>query len=264
MNTLKYITGLVFFLVIAGGCKKTTYDDVSFVANAKAPDKLSVVFEITQDNTGLVTITPAGEGVAKYEVFYGDGTVAPAEVMPGKNTQHTYREGVFPVKIVAHGVSGKTTEFTEQLTVTFRAPENLVVSVTVDPANNFKVNVSATALYETNFRVYFGTSPTETPVSFLEGQTVSNIYTAVGTYNVRVVALSGGVASAQLITPVTIVDPLLLPITFESTTINYNFGNFDGGVATVISNPQSNGINTSAKAGRMVKNAGQPFNTCNR
>jgi hypothetical protein len=50
-----------------------------------------------------------------------------------------------------------------------------------------------------------------------------------------------------------------LPLTFESTTVNYNFTNFDGGVTTVISNPQVSGLNTSARTAKMVKNAGQPW-----
>ncbi|OYW20122.1 MAG: hypothetical protein B7Z54_02025 [Sphingobacteriales bacterium 12-47-4] len=54
-----------------------------------------------------------------------------------------------------------------------------------------------------------------------------------------------------------IVDPVLLPLTFESSTINYAFNNFDGGDASVIANPQIGGINTSAKVGRMIKNPGQ-------
>ena len=60
------------------------------------------LFDITQDNTGLVTITPNGEGASWYEVYYGDATPAPAKVLPGKNTQHTYAEGVYNVKIVGH------------------------------------------------------------------------------------------------------------------------------------------------------------------
>ncbi|NDB54108.1 MAG: hypothetical protein EB025_08580, partial [Chitinophagaceae bacterium] len=99
----------------------------------------------------------------------------------------------------------------------------------------------------------------EVPVTFLEGQTVSYVYRATGTYQVKVIAYSGGAATTQRIVPVTIVDPILLPLTFESPTINYNWFNFDGGAVTVIANPQSNGINTSAKVAKMVKNAGQPW-----
>ena len=60
MKSLKYFLGFAFLLVLAAGCKKETYDDVSFVDTANSPDQLSVLFEITQDNTGRVTITPNG------------------------------------------------------------------------------------------------------------------------------------------------------------------------------------------------------------
>jgi len=53
--------------------------------------------------------------------------------------------------------------------------------------------------------------------------------------------------------------PLSLPLDFESTSTNFNWFDFDGGNATVIANPQSNGINTSSRVGRMIKNAGQPW-----
>ncbi|MBI1343124.1 MAG: hypothetical protein GC171_09335 [Terrimonas sp.] len=255
MKVFKYFFSLAFVLLVALSCKKETYNDVSFLNSAASPDQLSVLFEITQDNSGLVTITPNGEGAGSYDIYYGDATPDPVKVLPGKNTQHTYAEGVYPVKVVGHGITGKTAEVTQQLTVSFRAPENLDASVVVDVANNFKVNVSATAIYETNFKVYFGDVPNEVPVSFLEGQTVSHVYAAVGTYDVKVVALSGGAATTEVTKTITIVDPILLPLDFESPTINYAFTNFGGGDATVISNPQSGGINTSAKVGKMVKNA---------
>jgi len=256
---MKYFLALSILLATLAGCKKEKFEDVSFAPNGNAPDSLSALFEITQDNTGLVTITPNGVGAISYDVYYGHGPVTPVKVTAGKNTTHIYPEGVYNVKLVGYAVNGKVSEATKQLTVSFRAPENLQVTATVDPANNFKVNVSATALYETNFKVYFGENPNETPVTFLEGQTVSYTYAATGTYNIRVVAQSGGVATTQQVVPVTIVDPILLPLTFESPTINYNWFNFDGGNVTIISNPQSNGINTSAKVARMIKNPGQPW-----
>ena len=50
-----------------------------------------------------------------------------------------------------------------------------------------------------------------------------------------------------------------IPLNFESTTLTYNITNFDGGNLTVIANPQVNGINTSSRVARMVKNAGQTW-----
>ncbi len=259
MKALKYFLSIAFLLSVVVSCKKETYDDLSFLDTAAVPANLNLLFEITQDNTGLVTITPNGEGVSSYEVYYGDATATPAKVQPGKNTRHAYAEGVYTVKLIAYSITGKTTELTKQLTVSFRAPENLDVTTAIDAANNFKLNVSASALYETNFKVYFGDVPNEVPVTFLEGATVSHTYAAVGTYTVRVIAFSGGAATTELTRQITIVDPLLLPITFESATINYTFTNFDGGDVTKINNPQANGINTSAKVGKMVKNAGQTW-----
>ena len=252
---------ILFSLLVASflGCKKEVFDDTSFVTSSSGPDSLSVLFEITQDNSGLVTITPNGRGAVSYDVFYGHGPANAVSVAAGKNTTHVYPEGVYTVKLVAYGVNGKTKELNQQLTVTFRAPENLQVNVAIDPANNYKVNVSATAQYETNFKVFFGDVPNEVPVSFLEGQTVSRTYTATGTFNVKVVALSGGAATIEKTVPVTIVDPILLPLTFQSPTINYGWFNFDGGNTTVINNPNSSGLNTSTKVARMVKEAGQPW-----
>jgi hypothetical protein len=254
MKAIKYFLSLAFVLALAISCKKEINDDISFLTTANAPEELSVLFEITQDNTGLVTITPNGAGVASYDVYYGHGAATAVKVIQGKNTTHIYPEGVYNVKIVAHNITGKTAEFTKQLTVSFRAPQNLAITVDIDPANNYKVNVSASALYETNFRVYFGDVPNEVPVPFLEGATVSHTYAAVGTYTVRVVALSGGAATSELTRTISIVDPVLLPVTFESPTVNYSFTDFGGGTVTKINNPQVNGINTSGKVGRMVKN----------
>jgi hypothetical protein len=259
MKLLKYFFSVAFLLAVAFSCKKELNEDIAFLATDSAPGKLSALFDITQDNTGLVTITPNGESIAFYEIYYGDAATTPAKVIPGKNTQHVYAEGVYNVKIVGHSVTGKIAETTKPLTVAFRAPENLDFTLTTDPANNFKVSVKASALYETFFKVYFGDVPNEVGVSFLEGDVVNHTYAAVGTYSVKVVAYSGGVATTQLIKTVTIVDPILLPLTFESSTINYAFTNFDGGVVTVINNPQSNGINTSGKVAKMVKNAGQTW-----
>ena len=47
-----------------------------------------------------------------------------------------------------------------------------------------------------------------------------------------------------------------LPMDFESACTFYDF---DGGNASIVANPQSSGINTSANVGRMIKNVGQTW-----
>ncbi len=46
---------------------------------------------------------------------------------------------------------------------------------------------------------------------------------------------------------------------FESAIDSYAFNNFDGGVSTVLANPDATGINTSAQVVKMEKFAGQPW-----
>jgi hypothetical protein len=223
---------------------------------------LDPFFNILQNNTGEVTITPNGEGATAYDIYYGHGPATAVRVLPGASITHVYPEGVYSVRSVAYGISGKISETTKQLTVSFRAPEDVQVTAAIDAGNKFKVNVSATAQYETLFKVKFGDGgATEVPVSFLEGETISHIYATPGTYTVTVMALSGGAATTTVTKSVVIEDPVTLPINLQSSTLNYAsfIGNFDGGALTVANNPAAGGINTSTKVLKMVKNGGQPW-----
>ena len=69
-----------------------------------------------------------------------------------------------------------------------------------------------------------------------------------------VVALSGGAAKTEKITPVTIMDPFGLPITFEQSTVDYFFGTFGGGQQFAkVANPNPSGLNTSATVGKFTR-----------
>lgn len=251
--------GLALAVFVLPSCQDQLYNDIAFVDKASAPSKLSALFEITQDNTGLVTITPNGEGVAYFSVASGLAGATPATVNPGGKVQWKYPEGNHSVVVKGFNVGGKSTETTLPLTVSFKAPENVEMTATIDPANPKKVNVTAKGLYETNFKAYFGETANEVPVSFNEGQTISYTYNSVGTFTIKVVALSGGAASTTVTQNVTIVSPVMLPLDFETAGQEYTFSNFDGGSVSIINNPQKSGINTSSRVGRMIKFAGQPW-----
>jgi len=117
------------------------------------------------------------------------------------------------------------------------------------------VNFTAKALYETLFRITWGDVPNEVPQSFLEGETIKHTYAKSGDYTITVVALSGGVATTTVTKKITIKVPIVLPLDFETVGQTYSFVNFGGGDASVIANPKPGTINTSAKVGKMVKNA---------
>ncbi len=243
MKAIKNILCLLLLMTAVISCEKQNYNDVSLLQPAVTPSKLAELFTITQDNSGLVTIYPGAEGASYYEIFFGDTTTAPAKVLAGGNVTHKYPEGNYTVKTIAHSLTGQTTVLSQPLTVTFRAPENLVVTITRDAVSRFKVNVSATAIYQTFFQVYFGDVPNEVPQNFLQGQIISHTYASTGTYTIRVVALSGGAARTTYTQVISIKNQLDLPVTFDDPTIDYSVIDFGGAVSVGAVDPTNNSNN---------------------
>jgi hypothetical protein len=198
MKKIKLIFGFVFLLAIAISCTVDGIDgETSMLDSVTAPSKVVAFYNITQDNTGSVTITPNGEGAVSYDVYYGDETTAPAYVLQGKSTTHIYKEGTYAVKIVAIGITGLKMETTQNLVVSFKAPENLVVTITNDLGISKKVNVTATADYATMFDVYFGEAGNDVPVSANNGESASYTYKIAGTYKIRVVSKSAAIQTTE-------------------------------------------------------------------
>lgn len=179
-------------------------NSLGFLEEAKAPSNISAVFDITQDNSGRVSITPIGEGVAHFEVLPGDATTTPRTIRPGESWGHVYREGEYAVKIKAVGMTGLSTESTQNLKVSFRAPENLVVSIQKDPVQTKTVFVTARADFATSFEVLFGDNPQAAPQVGTIGSTIAHTYINDGTYTIQVTAKSGGAASTVYTEQVTV------------------------------------------------------------
>lgn len=192
MKNIKFIFGFLCLLAVGISCTVDGIDDdTSFIETAVAPTNVAAFYNITQDNTGLVTITPAGEGAVSYDIYYGDSASAnPAYVLQGKSTSHIYKEGTYTVKIIAFGITGLQTEATQTLVVSLKAPQNLVVTITNDLLVSKKVNVSATAQFATMFDVYFGEAGVTAPVSANIDKIASYVYKQAGKYTIRVVCKS--------------------------------------------------------------------------
>lgn len=191
MKTLKHILGLILMTTIIFGC---TEDDnaTNFVNEIPAPTNVSVLATVTQDNSGLVTLTPLGQGVAKFLINYGDGSANSGDLNPGESTQHIYAEGSYEVVVVATGITGQSTTVSQTIQVSFLAPQNLVVTIENDTAISRQVNVTATADLAMSYEVDFGEAGS-TPVMGNIGETVSFTYQEAGTYTITVTAFSGAV-----------------------------------------------------------------------
>ncbi len=229
--------------------------DLSFVENIEAPSFVGANFGITQDNSGLVTIMPFGTGATAFSIAsFGDGSDDTVDLILGESAQHTYDEGVHNVVVQAFSLDGQVTEVTQELVVSFTAPENLEVNAEIDASNPFVLNVSPVADFATSFEVFFDTSDSnEIPTQVSTDGTVSFEYPTVGDYTIKVIALSGGAETTELTETISIASPTELPIDFEifDETV---FGSFGGTSYAVIDNPDTNG-NDSSKVVQIVKGA---------
>lgn len=252
MSSIKNIFLFGLLVVVAGSCKKDKYNDTSFVSTGTSSAKTSAMFTITQDNTGLVTIAPSGEGIVNYDITFGDTTKAPVTVSAGKQLRHVYAEGTYQVKIVGHDLKGGTATSTQTLTVSYVTPVGLAAKVTV---NALTVSVSASAQYATFYKVYFGDSTTYTPEPFVQtmaNQPVTHTYTTAGDYVVRVVALSGGSETSTGTYPVHVSKPISLPVTFDDANVDYGLSDFGGNASSIVADP----VNANNHVVKVLKTGG--------
>ncbi|MEP3837430.1 MAG: hypothetical protein ABJM36_07270 [Algibacter sp.] len=199
MKTLKYILSTILIITLVWSCEEDAYGDTDFVNSITAPANISSAVSVTQDNTGLVTITPLGDGVATYTITPGDGSASTEGIIPGNRLEHVYEEGVYDATITAVGLNGLTTSITQNVVVSFKAPENLVVTIENDAAISKQVNVTATADYATSFAAYFGEPGKDDPVNFNIDEAISYQYTNAGTYTIRIVAMSAAIQTTEYV-----------------------------------------------------------------
>ena len=257
MKKLKYLLNVFLASALIFACVEEIENNIDFVETIQAPTNVSAMISITQDNTGVVTITPTGEGVVSYTVDFGDGSDSSDSVNPGNSVVNTYPEGTYEAIITAVGLNGEVTSTVVSVVVSYSAPENLLVTINNVPGNAFDITVSASADLAASFEVYFGDQGAdEAPTPLQIGETLTYTYSNVGEYTVTVVALSGGAATTEYSELVTIVNPLLMPIDFEDPTLNYSFVDFGNAQSTVIPNPDPSGVNTSSTVAQSVKFSG--------
>ena len=133
MKTMKYITSFcAIAMLMIFGCDKD--ENVDFVKNIAAPTNISAGVNVIPDNTGLTQITPTGDGVASFVVDFGDGSEIMEGITPGEGADHVYEEGTYDATITAYGLNGLSATAAQNVVVSFKAPENLAVTIENDLA----------------------------------------------------------------------------------------------------------------------------------
>jgi len=194
MKTINKIFTLLFVFTAFISCKEDFLEETDF--GIVAPTNVNATFNITQDNTGLVTITPTADGAVSFDVDYGDGSEPATGIAIGKHTKHTYTEGNHTVGIIANGMGGLKTAATVDLVVSFKAPQNLVVAITNSATISQQVDVVATADFATTFDVDPGVTGADA-VSANIGETASYKYAEAGTYTITVTAKGGAIETTS-------------------------------------------------------------------
>jgi len=194
MKILKYILSLCVVVLALTTCSDDE-KDLNFISNVEAPSELALLFQVTQDNTGLVSITPTAEGAIGFDIYFGDDTPEPENFNNGQNTSHTYVEGTYTVTAVAYGVTGLETTLAQELVVSFQAPSNLEVVIENDAAISKRVNVTVSADSAVSFDVTsLGTTEeTPSPVTGNIGETVFLDFLEPGIYTITVEATGAAI-----------------------------------------------------------------------
>ena len=196
MKTIYKLLGSLFLIFFLVGCDEDFSDNTDFASSVVPPSNVSAAFIVTQDNTGQVTITPSADNAMSFVVDFGDGSEPSSSFNVGGSVQHTYAEGSYTVKVTAKGLNNLTATGDVPLTVSFKAPENLVVEILNSETISKLVNVTATADFATMYEFHPGIAGVD-PVTANIGEALTYQYAEAGTYNVKVVAKGAAIAVTE-------------------------------------------------------------------
>lgn len=247
---MKILKQLLVFILVINGFNSCTEEEVSYVfQDISAPTELKADFDIAQDDSGQVSVTPTAVGATAFEIYFGDEVdETPQEAAPGETVTHIYDEGEFNLRVVAIGLTGLTSELNRVVTISFSAPTDL--ELTIAQTNPLEITVTPSATNATVYDVYFGEDPEEEPVTIMDGESAVYVYSAAGEFTIRVVARGAGAATTEVSETISVEDLTnaeAFPIDFESNeTLTGVFEDSQGVTGTPIPNPDASGINTSA------------------
>ena len=219
MKNVKKIYKSVLIILVIISC--TDNRDLGFLEEVVLPSNISALFDITQDNSGLVTITPSGEGASTFEIGLGDSSES-VRITSGESIENIYTEGSYDVSITAFNIVGDSTQVNQQLVVSFQAPQNLEAVIENDASTSKQVNISATADFATSYEFYSGETGIDQPVATANiGDGISYDYETPGIYSVKIVAKGGAIETTEYTEDFEVTE-IVFPLSSAPTPPNRN------------------------------------------
>ena len=193
MRNIKNLVVLFFATIAFISCDD---DEVSFaLQDVSAPTNLDAIFDIAQDDSGSVSVTPTGIGASTFEIYFGDEeNETPTEAAPGETVTNVYAEGEYTLRVVGVGATGLTSELSRIVVISFTPPSDLAFDVVISEANPFEITVNPTAEDATVFDILYGDEEDgAAPETIMSSETATHVYDEAGDYVVTVVARGAGV-----------------------------------------------------------------------
>lgn len=260
-KTLKFLALFILILSI-NSCQDDDAFDYTLYAS-DPPSEVNAVVDVSNDNSGVVTISPSAIGASSFQVYLGDSNNASLQVIGlEKMITHIYDEGDYIIRVVAVAPNDKTTEITKAISVSRTAILNLEANITISETNLLEVTVAPTATNANTFEVYFGETSNETPVILNTGESTTYTYSSGGTYALKVIAKDENSQTVEIIEDIVLevlVEVEVLSVTFDDSTLSYNFNGFNGATYEMVTNPILSGVNNQASMVAKFTNNGTAF-----
>lgn len=220
MKILKYILSAVLLLGITFACTEEDFGSTDFANNIAAPTNVAATYDITQDNTGLVTIAPTSDGGSGYNIEFGDETVEETTLSVGETIEHTYEEGIYNVTISAFNLAGNETSIVQELVVSFDPPENVEATIANSESISKLVEMTVAADNATMYEFYSGEADLDQPVVTGNiGETITYQYETEGIYDVEIIVKGAAITTTNY-TETFEVTAIVQPITSAPTPPN--------------------------------------------
>jgi len=203
---MKILKHVLFLFVATGMFISCGSDDDEPMDELAAPSNVMANIDISQDDSGTVTVAPTATGASSFEVLFGDeANETPTTLNPGESATNVYEEGMFTVSVTAIGSDGQETTITAPVNVSFTTPTNLMVAVAVSDDNPFEVTVTPTADDATMFDVLFGDEEAgAAPTTIMAGESAVNVYEETGDFTITVTARGASATTIEATEMVTI------------------------------------------------------------
>lgn len=263
MKNIKQL--LVFFLTIAAfhSCSDDEFNAV--LVDGTAPANLTATLDIPLDNTGTVNVSPAAEGAASFQVFFGESADEDPVIVGNNNVaSNAYAiAGTYTIRIAAVGPDGLVSEEISQTAiVSLDEVINIMSNLVVSEENPNEITVSPTADIAVSFDIFFGDVDNETPTTVAAGESATHVYPGGGSFTLRIVGRGPRDQTSESTETVIIEGAAFVPnvvlVDFEEDPA-VPVGAFNGATYEIITNPFLSGANPTASLVGALTNSGSDF-----